>query len=114
MIPHSAVDVVVPAQGKAIVQTDIAIAVPDGTYGRVGELTVVGREVDSDLVGILLLIARTPIIIPHSITHSATIGPCMEEPHRRRWFVLLTDSIVFPHQYMQPGSSTETTAAMLE
>eukprot|EP00048_Salpingoeca_helianthica_P017544 m.237789 g.237789 ORF g.237789 m.237789 type:complete len:147 (-) comp21382_c0_seq1:169-609(-) len=31
----SAADMVVPAQGKAIVPTDIAIAVPDGYYGRV-------------------------------------------------------------------------------
>jgi dUTPase len=27
---------VVPARGKALIKTDIAIAVPPGTYGRVG------------------------------------------------------------------------------
>ena len=27
---------VVPARGKALLKTDIAIAVPPGTYGRVG------------------------------------------------------------------------------
>ncbi len=32
----SAVDTAVPPQGKAVVQTDIAIAVPEGFYGRVG------------------------------------------------------------------------------
>lgn len=31
----SATDVVLPAQGKALVPTDISIAVPEGTYGRV-------------------------------------------------------------------------------
>eukprot|EP00906_Rhabdomonas_costata_P025826 RCo036884 len=31
----SAVDVVVPAGGKVVVPTDLAIAVPPGTYGRV-------------------------------------------------------------------------------
>jgi len=29
------VDAVVPARGRAVVQTDLAIAVPDGCYGRV-------------------------------------------------------------------------------
>lgn len=32
----SAVDGVVPPRGKALFATDIAIAVPSGTYGRVG------------------------------------------------------------------------------
>jgi len=34
-IPCSAQDVVVPARGKLVVLTDLAIAVPEGTYGRV-------------------------------------------------------------------------------
>lgn len=34
--PRSAYDGVVPARGKALLKTDIAIAVPAGTYGRVG------------------------------------------------------------------------------
>ena len=32
----SAYDVTIPAEGKALVKTDIAIAVPEGCYGRVG------------------------------------------------------------------------------
>merc|ERR1712086_514545 len=31
----SAIDIVIPARGKGIVKTDLAIAVPEGTYGRV-------------------------------------------------------------------------------
>lgn len=31
----SSKDVIVPARGKAIVPTDISIALPEGTYGRV-------------------------------------------------------------------------------
>lgn len=34
---RSAYDGVVPARGKALLKTDLAIAVPHGTYGRVGE-----------------------------------------------------------------------------
>ena len=32
----SAYDYVIPARGKELVKTDISIAVPEGTYGRVG------------------------------------------------------------------------------
>ena len=32
---HSAYDLIVPAQEKAVVKTDIAIKVPEGTYGRI-------------------------------------------------------------------------------
>ncbi|KAG2228048.1 hypothetical protein INT45_012072 [Circinella minor] len=32
---YSAADIVIPAQGKIIVPTDISIAVPEGCYGRV-------------------------------------------------------------------------------
>ncbi|OAD71685.1 hypothetical protein PHYBLDRAFT_57807 [Phycomyces blakesleeanus NRRL 1555(-)] len=32
---YSAVDIVIPAQGKTIVATDISICLPDGCYGRV-------------------------------------------------------------------------------
>ncbi|SAM01456.1 hypothetical protein [Absidia glauca] len=32
---YSAADIVIPAQGKVIVPTDISIAVPEGCYGRV-------------------------------------------------------------------------------
>ena len=37
----SAKDIIIPAQGKAIVPTDIAIAVPEGYYGRVGKSRLV-------------------------------------------------------------------------
>lgn len=33
----SAYDYVIPARGKALVKTDIAIAIPEGTYARVGK-----------------------------------------------------------------------------
>ena len=33
----SAADVTILAQDKALVPTDIAVAIPDGCYGRVGE-----------------------------------------------------------------------------
>ncbi len=36
----SAYDLVIPKRGKAIVKTDIAIAIPEGTYARVGEYTI--------------------------------------------------------------------------
>ena len=32
----SAVNVIVPARGRAIVPTDIAVGIPEGHYGRVG------------------------------------------------------------------------------
>ena len=32
---YSAIDTIVPAKGKAIIATDLSIAVPIGTYGRV-------------------------------------------------------------------------------
>ena len=34
---HSACDTIIPAEGKALVKTDIAVALPEGCYGRVGE-----------------------------------------------------------------------------
>jgi hypothetical protein len=34
----SAVEVTVPARGKALVATDLSIAIPEGTYARVGKL----------------------------------------------------------------------------
>jgi hypothetical protein len=40
----SAYDGVVPARGKALLKTDLAIVVPEGTYGRVGELRRGERE----------------------------------------------------------------------
>lgn len=32
---YSAYDLVIPASGKALVKTDIAVSIPDGCYGRV-------------------------------------------------------------------------------
>jgi hypothetical protein len=37
----SAVEVTVPARGKALVATDLSIAIPEGTYARVGKLAAV-------------------------------------------------------------------------
>lgn len=34
----SAYDIVIPSRGKAIVKTDIAIAIPPNTYARIGNL----------------------------------------------------------------------------
>lgn len=33
----SAVEIVVPARGKALVPTDLSVAIPHGTYARIGE-----------------------------------------------------------------------------
>ena len=38
VIYESAYDVTIPAQGKAIAKTDLAIMLPDGCYGRIGML----------------------------------------------------------------------------
>ena len=37
----SAYDVTIPAEGKALVKTDIAIALPEGCYGRVGMCDII-------------------------------------------------------------------------
>lgn len=38
LILFSAIDTKVPARGKALVATDLSIAVPEGTYARIGKL----------------------------------------------------------------------------
>jgi dUTPase len=40
----SAYDAVIPARGKGLVKTDLAIAVPDGCYARVGTLVLLGKQ----------------------------------------------------------------------
>ena len=56
----SAVDAVVPSHGKAVVPTDLAVAVPCGTYGRIAprsglaakhHLAVVAGVIDADYRG---------------------------------------------------------------
>lgn len=42
-ILHSAVKTTIPARGKALVDTQISIAVPAGTYGRVAPRSGLGR-----------------------------------------------------------------------
>lgn len=37
LVLASAAEMVVPARGKALVPTDLSIAIPHGTYARVGE-----------------------------------------------------------------------------
>lgn len=41
----SAYDCVVPARGKAVVKTDLAIAIPWGTYARIGNNAVVFKRI---------------------------------------------------------------------
>lgn len=43
MINYSAVTKTIPARGKALVSTDLAIAVPEGTYGRVAPRSGLGE-----------------------------------------------------------------------
>ena len=40
----SAYNYVVPAKGKVLAKTDIQIACPDGSYGRVGKHLYIGFE----------------------------------------------------------------------
>lgn len=55
----SAEDIVVPAKGKALVKTDIAMTIPDGYYGRIAPrsslalkcIDVGGGVIDSDYTG---------------------------------------------------------------
>jgi dUTPase len=36
----SAVEAVVPARGKALIPTDLSISIPEGTYARIGILSI--------------------------------------------------------------------------
>ena len=47
IILYSAYDVTIPAEGKALLKTDIAVAIPEGCYGRVGKLSFMS-QVDGD------------------------------------------------------------------
>ena len=40
----SAYDIVVPARGKAIVKTDLAIAIPPNTYARIGKILQLEKQ----------------------------------------------------------------------
>lgn len=40
----SAYDIVVPARGKAIVKTDLAIAIPPNTYARIGKTVQLEKQ----------------------------------------------------------------------
>ncbi len=46
--PFSAQEKVVPAHGKALIDTQISIAVPDGTYGRIAPRSGLGIPARSD------------------------------------------------------------------
>lgn len=39
-IPYSATEIIVPARGKALAPTDPSIAVPEGTYARIGKIHI--------------------------------------------------------------------------
>jgi dUTP pyrophosphatase len=43
----SAYDVIVPARGKALVKTDIAIAIPPNTYARIGITLIFKRNLSN-------------------------------------------------------------------
>ena len=49
VISFSAYNTVIPAKGKALVKTDIQIALPDGCYGRVGMFNLIIIIVQSQL-----------------------------------------------------------------
>lgn len=42
-LEHSAVAKTVPARGKALISTELAIAVPEGTYGRIAPRSGLGE-----------------------------------------------------------------------
>ncbi|CAG8832600.1 30824_t:CDS:2, partial [Gigaspora margarita] len=48
---YSAVEMVVPAKGKALVPTEISIALPEGTYGRVAPRSSLAGVIDADYRG---------------------------------------------------------------
>ena len=50
MVVASAAEMVVPARGKALVPTDLSIAIPEGTYARVGERPTVPVPVPSSFL----------------------------------------------------------------
>jgi hypothetical protein len=70
----AAKDVIVPAHGKALVPTDLAIKVPDDCYGRVGMF-------DSESIDSALAILTFLIFFP---LHSTAIGSVVEASPRRR------------------------------
>uniref|UniRef100_A0A0A9DLL3 dUTP diphosphatase n=1 Tax=Arundo donax TaxID=35708 RepID=A0A0A9DLL3_ARUDO len=47
----SAVETVVPARGKALVPTDLSIAIPEGTYARIGERPIFSPSASRFLFG---------------------------------------------------------------
>ena len=53
----------IPAEGKALVKTEIAIALPEGCYGRVGEKEVMedrASSVNLFVVCVLLFVCSAP------------------------------------------------------
>ena len=55
----SAHDTVIPAHGKGIVKTDLAIVVPEGTYGRVAPRSGLAWkkhiDVGAGVIGVIIL-----------------------------------------------------------
>lgn len=47
----SAHDVIIPAHGRGIAQTDLAVAIPHGCYGRIGSFVSFRRVVGRRLLG---------------------------------------------------------------
>lgn len=57
LLDLSAVETKVPARGKALVPTDLSIAIPDGTYARIGIIStphIVISDICFDLVMFML------------------------------------------------------------
>lgn len=48
---YSAEDVIIPARGKAVVKTDIAIAIPSGYYGRIAPRSGLAANHSIDIGG---------------------------------------------------------------
>ena len=48
IVCYSAYDTTVPAEGKALVKTDVAVSLPEGCYGRVGMCPIMLLTVPPD------------------------------------------------------------------
>ena len=62
----AAYDCVVPARGKNIIKTDLAIACPEGTYGRIGAQP-----------------GSTPLLLRECLRQSARSYTCNAATHAR-------------------------------
>ena len=82
---RSAETKVIPARGKALVDTQISVAVPAGTYGRVAPRSGLGMSV-TDLPHVLSLILHLPLASKFMIDTGAGV---IDADYRGIVFVLL-------------------------